>query len=116
MVNSDCIDMLSYVLQLFSHQINSRRTNEKKEVTYTLSPYLCKVKSLGNESWVESILDLNVCLFEHLPNEEDGRGGAISNDVILGSAGLGNHAGSWVLDLLYKRYHTFNSNFHLFKN
>lgn len=49
---------------------------------------------------MKSVLDLNVGLFQHLANQEDGGGCAVANDVVLGGAGFGDHAGCRVLDLL----------------
>lgn len=53
---------------------------------------------------MESIVNPGICLFEELPDDEDSGGGAVSDDVILGCAGLGYQRCCWVLDLLQQEY------------
>jgi hypothetical protein len=53
---------------------------------------------------MHSLAEVSFGLTHQLTDEKHIRGGAITNDVILGSGSTANHGSGGVLDLLYKNY------------
>merc|ERR1719431_2015031 len=69
------------------------------------SLFLSLVKPFSDDPWVKTLGDVEVCLLQILPYQEDGGGCSISSDVILGCGSPGNKAGCWMLDLHLMKQH-----------
>ena len=52
---------------------------------------LGQIKALGDDPGVEALLDVGVGLLEELPDQQDGGGGAVPGDVVLGGGGPARH-------------------------
>lgn len=61
---------------------------------------LGNIVALGDDAWVETFRDIAFGLLEQFTDKEHNRGGTVTGNLILGGSRLGNHGGSWMLNLL----------------
>lgn len=64
---------------------------------YRKSLLLGQIKTFSNDSRVDTFLDIPVRLLQQLSNEQNDRGGSISDLLVLGNSGPGDHSSGGVL-------------------
>merc|ERR1719233_1743215 len=67
--------------------------------------FLGLIKPFSDDPGVKTLGDLEVCLLQVLPYQQDSGGCSISSDVILSSGSPGNKTGCWMLDLHLMEQH-----------
>lgn len=73
--------------------------------THLQSAQLSGLKSLTENSRVDSFLDIPLCLLEELADEEHNAGGSITTLIVLRNGSPCNHRSSWILDLHLCKQH-----------